>query len=173
MTEIGASAQADKIIRSSTVGSEAGWKADGNSPVAVSGVSSYKYVVADEYDQYFITFEPEAGTNSINLDMQINGLTGTDYNYVDYSGSKTSGDTVFSTVAYTATGSRRTFAMMCSGRWSGNFNVGNLISDGGTNRFNVGDHTNSTGPLDSFTFLEQNGYSFDLVLNVYGRDLER
>lgn len=173
MVEIGAAAQADKIIEQSSAASELAWKEDSNSPTDLGSGSSLTYNCGDTYDQWlvFFTIDNSSGGTGRTVSLIINGDTGTNYYHITQDGTKTNGDTKMDHVAYTGDGTERQFAFTMAGTWSDAATWTRDLGDGGQARLMSADYQGAS-PLSSFTFEENNGDSLDNIrVAVFGRDV--
>jgi len=151
------------------------WEEDPNSPVsdASGSVSSIQVTLADTYDVVRVVAKGDYSGDFANLQIQVNGDTGTNYNARDTDGGETRGVSFWPIATLTDTGPN-TVVGSChiSGRFQEQCAVCNVPGAARASSFPTqhGDNTNVTGPLDSVTVRYPFGADSGVV-EVYGRDI--
>lgn len=140
-----------------------GWVEDANSPFTGSGADTHTYTVAGNHDKLLVMVDCEATTNGRYI--QVNGDTGTNYNYVDNSNTTTTGATRWNLGSFLDLAKVTAFEFSEIGVGIGlsvidaSGYAGNLIS---------GRNQNVTSPITQFTVSEGGGTTFDITAKVYG-----
>lgn len=141
------------------------WTEDGNSPLSISSSSSGSISLASSSEIVKVVVE-SAGNGSVDVDMRVNGDTGSNYSSRFWDGS-TSSDSFVKAVLQPRTAEGSVF--YCSGQWSGQWGMGKVaggpasvgqIAIGGSNN-------NISSPLNSVEFLDDAANSFSLTARFY------
>jgi hypothetical protein len=141
------------------------WNEDSNSPFDING-SSGTITLADRYDMWVLEVQNEGGGFAGNCGIQVNGYTGTEYNYVDHSGNKTSDDSKFAKMVGAAGISR----ILLTGRWV-TFGIAALPLSTAQGGAISGDCFAVDSPLTSVRFVNDGGFGMDLRVRAYGKDI--
>jgi len=149
-----------------------GWTQDG--VISGDGVTSVTHNLSAEYDHVKLVAldnydggDPDALDVPRPIDLQLNGITTADYDYVDKRGSRTSGVT-----AVPIDDIARMGEIIISGRSESDFELRGSCRDRGKNTtnpqsFRLG--TTGLGALSSITISQPSNNSFDVRVDVYGR----
>lgn len=164
ITNIGA-ADADSVNTGDlTYSAGVTFKEDDNSPLEILGESSGTITLADEYDAVkMIMTGTDSGPTEL-LDMQINGDTGSNYEYVDNGDNTTSGATSWEGVAI----SNRSVGqhITLSGSWGNAVTFGTSVHGQSGGRTIGGRNNSVPSPLNSITIKSSS--SFDAKFSVIG-----
>jgi hypothetical protein len=140
------------------------YEQDGNSPFTVSSSTSATYTISGSYDEVLII--PES-TNFYHDQLQVNGITSSDYRILDNSDSRTTGQSEWDLGNF----SNRS-RLISIRRISRNDVAGLSVTwaHDSTGQTVAGQcaNTNITS-LDSFTVIDSGGSSRDFRARVYGR----
>lgn len=144
------------------------WTHDGTE--TVTGVTSNTYTLAGTHDAVYVLFQVEnTSTVGAQIDLYFNGETAGNYNHINTSGTETSGDTTIPQILHPTDGGHSVGHFWVDGRWTA-YLRGGTTQRVGNNR-TQGWHNNTvTSPLDTFTL--ESAESFDLSVDVFGRDLD-
>jgi len=150
------------------------WTEDPGSPAATTSGSSVTLTLSNTYDLVLCHAKCIGGSgNFANLDLQINGDTGTNYNAYTVTGVKSTGDSRWASAIRSNGGGEPRGMFLLSGRWgngAGYKSMG-LAHDPTAGIAVYGWNKNVTSPLDSIT-LTAGGTTLDSIeLEAYGRDV--
>lgn len=153
-----------------TMGSVSGsgvWTEDANSPLTISSSSSAQYTLNGTYDQVMLIVSNDSSTNSPDIDLRVNGDSGTNYSTRLWNGN-TSSDSFVKAVLQGTYAAGATIWM--SGQWDSNWTCGVMGGAGGGNNTHAvgGSNASVASPLDTFTLLDDAATSFSLTVNVFG-----
>ena len=159
-----------------TISGRQAWEEDGNSPGTLSG-NSTTYSLAGEFDEVVVAFDSiDPGTGStVRLAIQIEGDTGTNYRWHSSADGNVSGATDAGVALTAGDNGRFAGAIWMTGRWSGQWNLGNYgVSANASGREVLSAKNKAvSSPLTQFTLLDNNdNASFSGEFFVYGRDYE-
>lgn len=163
----------DSVVQDNEGGTTLGWTEDGNSPDSASGVGSYTYNLAGEYDEVRVVMKvTKTSANSRGVDVRVNGVTSGSYDFRRADGSSDSNDRWFGAACPGNSEIVQRFTF--DGRWTDGITMhregGNLDNAG----FSAIEGSNGAvaSPLSSFTVLmtAAEDESFDIEVEVYGRE---
>lgn len=138
------------------------YEEDANSPIDVSSTASTQYTVSGSYREVIIIPDrSELGFDQV----QANGDTGSNYNYLDESDTQTTGQTEWDVP--------RAIEWQYLNIWderSGNsFRMAVPQGASATGRTIRGDNTNLGGTINTITFSDSGGTTRNFKARVYGR----
>jgi len=140
------------------------WTEDANSPLFINGSTSGTITLDGEYDAVQLIMTGGTGNTEV-LDMQINGDTGANYDYLDNGDNTTSGATAWEGVSISARSVGQIITL--SGRF-GEMTMGTSVHAFASGRTVGGRNTNVNSPLESITI--KSGSSFTSEFTVFGLD---
>lgn len=144
------------------------WTEDGNSPFSMSSTDSATYTLASTWDVVNVLFVDDSSSTAQNqMDLRVNGNTGTGYDTRLWSGNSSS-DSFIKGVLHTGWGEG--CQMLMSGTWGTDFQVG--IQGGGEasngTKAIAGINRDVGSPLDSFTIFDDAAGNASLTARVFG-----
>lgn len=149
------------------------WEEDGNSPVSISGKNSETVNLSGSYDLVMVSIsQPEnETTNEDDLEIQVNGDTGTNYDVVNNDGSISADESSVSPLILDDGGEPGYAIIKICGRWKGKC-VGEIIGGAIGGAYAKGfNNTSVTSPLSSITVFTDAGNNFSADLEILGRDI--
>ena len=145
--------------------SELHWTEDPNSPLTISGSNSGSITLSNTYDEVLLIIKSGSGNQWVAT--RCNGDTGTNYRYVDVSGTVTTGASEINKIISPGVAAGQIVTL--TGSWSERFGLSTANHWVGSGSAVAGNNTGVTSPLDSLTFVDIGGGTFDLTIEVYGR----
>lgn len=165
-----------------TDGTAAGWAdvsgsfgiEDGNSPFTASG-TSITTTFADTFDYWSVFLEaddPSDGAGQTHVDLQANGDTAANYDYIDVSGTETTGQAQVDNVLRIATSAvaQRT-KLDVTGRWGARWAGTVQLGESRANLTHVFENASISSPLSSLTFISDAGATMDWRVRAFGIDV--
>jgi len=147
-------------------GSDLHWTKDSASPDSTS--QQITTINLDgEYDQILLQMRMLATNNNGYLEIQLNGDTGSNYNYVRYDGSNITGDANIN-----ITNDQRrveNVSLLFDGRFKDSCTVKTISGIKTKLETSIGNNTNISSPLNTIEIDDQDGINKEIV--VYGRDI--
>lgn len=146
------------------------WTEDPNSPFEATGVNSATFSLSKSFEFWALYVKVDNNTTGgAEVDVRVNGDTGTNYNYVDHGGGQTTKDDRFANVmAFNNEGSKQARDILRFGQAKGRLAMSATTGWSGGVSFEAGDHEQETD-LSSITLMR--GESSDFRMEAYGQDL--
>lgn len=143
------------------------WTEDGNSPITFAGATSKQTFNLNQSADAIEIIVLSSGGND-TLELQVNGDTNANYDFISVGGTQTLGADGFGNVvrATSAPGAR----IGLSGRFDGRLGAWAVRGGASTGGFSQGRNTNVSSPISSISFTPENANSVDLTARVYGLD---
>jgi len=162
---------AGNLAMEAVVGNEPDWTEDGNSPFSVTSTEDPTYTLASSYDLIWVLIGDIDGMGGgATLGLQVNGDTGTNYNYLSADGTQTTAsDKIAIEESVSASRSLTGWISMTGNAAESNFGVHSAIPATGatTDGLQYGVKEPTTFPINQFTFTT-GGSSVDVTARVYG-----
>lgn len=133
------------------------WQEDGNSPLEVNAATSATYTLAESWDHILILARPKRGFTS----LQINGDTGTNYDYTTESGTDTNGASKFPLQEPTA----RYYIFLSSNSAQSIFRCGTATQG---DRIVMGRNGSETGGITKIKLLDPGPSDVTNTYRIYG-----
>lgn len=150
------------------------WSEDGNSPVSESGAATASITLADAYDEVMLRLDETTGSVNTTQDLQllVNGDTGTNYFQRDSDGGSGASNTEFALGSSGDPAARGlSGSLLLLGRWGGEFQLSHgTVSRGSRASLLHGSNGGVTSPLDSLTLQWSDG-TITTTFEVFGRDI--
>lgn len=155
-----------------------GWFEDSNSPQTESNSADLSYTFGDVYDEYLIVLENITHEGSFDDDLlfRFNGYTGSNYNYYEANGGRSSGSTRITLVGELdvrfddVNGEIRLNSAINSDMVGGSADMRTADQDKSATRFSYGDADPADAPVSEFT-LYWAVENISGTVHVYGRDV--
>lgn len=148
------------------------WTEESGSPYTASATDSISISNLDSFDIVLVELKVavDAGSaNGISPEIQVNGDTGTNYDYYQHNGGTTNDASAWElSSAFPGETGRAIFTLHDYGEQV-NFNV--RLSVGNNSSTEGGRNTNITGPISSIDISESDTASGSWTVNVFGRDI--
>ena len=147
------------------------WVRDGNAPDSTTGVSSYTYTLAGEYDLLEIHADLDAAGDGGFVHLQLDGVTATNYNHTDRTGATTNGDTSIKNIRY-ITGASRSFMLRLTSRSANQYTVAPFGTDHSSTAMQAGVVVGVSGACSQFTLIKGDGATMNVnQIDVFGRNI--
>jgi len=136
---------------------------DDNSPLTISSAISGSITLSDTYEVVYL-IQTEGSGNAGVYEMQVNGDTGTNYDYELNDGTETSGASAIPAGVWSQCVGN-TFTL--SGSWSGGWSLG-VRQQSIANVAVSAQNSNITSPLTSITIQDDGGENASATFRVLG-----
>lgn len=136
-------------------------------------VASTSYTLNNSYDRVFVDIQSAMGddTNAREIRMRVNGDTGTNYDYVDQGGTRTTGHSYWELGVAHTTNTGASGQLQLTGRWPQDVKIYGPAGQGsGLNDINSGKNFSVASPLNSMEMYWAVG-NIDIDAHVYGVNL--
>lgn len=149
------------------------WKEESSSPYTATGASSANSINPsglDSFDSYLIFLKAtDQATSGNNIDLQIDGETGVNYNEIDYGGTRGTGQTEIGPILTVDSGATTTGWFVLFTAAGGKHGFKSLSATSETALISAAEQVNTTWPPSQFTF--KRGADTDWEVRVWGRNI--
>jgi len=145
---------------------QASWSEDDNSPLIISSAQSGTITLAGQYDTVLVKIVEGSSSLVGAFDLQINGDTGANYEYVTVGGTETTGASAIELAGDWGHSVGQVITM--SGEWGAEWSCNTGVQRARSNRSLAGNNSSVTSPLDSITIKDDGSKSGSLTARVYG-----